>query len=96
MAHGRLAKDAAGPVVQSYVCNTSMRTRPKPPPPKLHLHTKMPPHSPIAAHFSGKLTSQVRRVLPAYLAIIFLFLFFTNTHFFKTVRPLVMALLRHC
>jgi len=44
----------------------------------------MPPHSPIAAHFSGKLTSQVRRVLPAYLAIIFLFLFFTNTHFFKT------------
>lgn len=44
----------------------------------------MPPHSPIAAHFSGKLTSQVRRVLPAYLLVVFLFLFFTNTHFFKT------------
>lgn len=44
----------------------------------------MPPHSPIAAHFKGKFTSQVRRVLPAYLALIFLFLFFANTHFFTT------------
>lgn len=42
----------------------------------------MPPHSPIASHFQGKLTSQVRRVLPAYLALVFLFLFFANTHFF--------------
>lgn len=55
-----------------------------PPPPKLRLDTRMPPHSPIASHFSGKLTSQVRRVLPAYLAIVFFFLFFTNTHFFTT------------
>ncbi|KAJ4375765.1 hypothetical protein N0V83_001041 [Neocucurbitaria cava] len=59
-----------------------MRTRSRPPPPKLHLETKMPPHSPIVAHFSGRLTSQVRRVLPAYLALLFLFLFFANTHFF--------------
>ncbi|KAF1840352.1 glycosyltransferase family 32 protein [Cucurbitaria berberidis CBS 394.84] len=42
----------------------------------------MPPHSPIASHFQGKLTSQVRRVLPAYLALLFVFLFFANTHFF--------------
>ncbi|KAI8938454.1 hypothetical protein NX059_004347 [Plenodomus lindquistii] len=44
----------------------------------------MPPHSPLTSHFSGKLTSQVRRILPAYLAFIFLFLFFTNAHFFTT------------
>jgi len=42
----------------------------------------MPPHSPIVSHFQGKLTSQVRRVLPAYLAVVFLLLFFANTHFF--------------
>lgn len=99
--YGRLAKGAAGPAVDSYVhstlsvCNISMRTRPKQPPPKLHLLTTMPPHSPMAAHFSGKLTSQVRRVLPAYLALVFLFLFFTNTHVFKTVRPLATPCLRH-
>ncbi|KAH6882020.1 hypothetical protein J4E91_008293 [Alternaria rosae] len=61
-----------------------MRTRPRAPPPKLHLNIAMAPHSPIAAHFSGKLTSQVRRVLPAYLALLFIFLFFANTHFFTT------------
>jgi|TARA_R110002003_G_scaffold805_3_gene21481 mannosyltransferase OCH1-like enzyme len=44
----------------------------------------MPPHSPIVTHFQGKLTSQVRRVLPAYLAVLFLLLFFANTHFFTT------------
>ncbi|KAL6711699.1 hypothetical protein ACN47E_004633 [Coniothyrium glycines] len=59
-----------------------MRTRSRPPPPKLRLITNMPPHSPIAAHFKGRLTSQVRRVLPAYLALIFLFLFFAQNHFF--------------
>jgi mannosyltransferase OCH1-like enzyme len=62
----------------------SMRDRSRPPPPKLHLQIKMPPHSPIAAHFQGKLTSQVRRVLPAYLAVLFLLLFFANTHFFTS------------
>ncbi|KAH7075098.1 nucleotide-diphospho-sugar transferase [Paraphoma chrysanthemicola] len=61
-----------------------MRSRSRPPPPKLHLVTKMPPHSPIVTHFQGKLTSQVRRVLPAYLAVVFLLLFFANTHFFTT------------
>ncbi len=59
-----------------------MRTRSRPTPPKLHLDVNMPLNSPITAHFQGKLTSQVRRVLPAYLALIFLFLFFANTHFF--------------
>ncbi|KAF2105186.1 nucleotide-diphospho-sugar transferase [Lophiotrema nucula] len=60
-----------------------MRTRSfRPPPLKLHLDTKMPAHSPIASHFQGRLTSQVRRVLPAYLALLFLVLFFANTHFF--------------
>jgi mannosyltransferase OCH1-like enzyme len=44
----------------------------------------MPPHSPIASHFQGRLTSQVRRVLPAYLAIVFLLVFFANVHFFTT------------
>lgn len=62
--------------------NLSMRTRSRPPPPKLDLSIRMPPHSPLSAHFQGKLTSQVRRVLPAYLALVFLFLFFANTHFF--------------
>ncbi|KAF2256048.1 glycosyltransferase family 32 protein [Trematosphaeria pertusa] len=42
----------------------------------------MPAHSPIASHFQGKLTAQVRRVLPAYLVLICLFVFFANTHFF--------------
>jgi mannosyltransferase OCH1-like enzyme len=42
----------------------------------------MTPRSPIVSHFQGKLTSQVRRVLPVYLAVIFLLLFFANTHFF--------------
>lgn len=42
----------------------------------------MRPHSPIVSHFQGKLTSQVRRVLPAYLALLFLLLFFANVHFF--------------
>lgn len=44
----------------------------------------MPPHSPIVSHFQGKLTNQVRRVLPAYLAVVFLLLFFANIHFFTT------------
>ncbi|KAH8726385.1 alpha-1,6-mannosyltransferase Och1 [Phaeosphaeriaceae sp. PMI808] len=44
----------------------------------------MPPHSPIATHFQGRFTSQVRRVLPAYLAVLFVLLFFANTHFFTT------------
>ncbi|KAF2200391.1 alpha-1,6-mannosyltransferase Och1 [Delitschia confertaspora ATCC 74209] len=39
-------------------------------------------NSPISSHFRGKLTSQVRRVLPAYLVLICLILFFTNSHFF--------------
>ncbi|KAJ4301935.1 hypothetical protein N0V90_004031 [Kalmusia sp. IMI 367209] len=42
----------------------------------------MPVHSPIASHFRSRLTTQVRRVLPAYLALLFLILFFANTHFF--------------
>ncbi|KAF2680064.1 glycosyltransferase family 32 protein [Lentithecium fluviatile CBS 122367] len=42
----------------------------------------MPAHSPIASHFRSKLTTQVRRVLPAYLVLICLFIFFCNTHFF--------------
>lgn len=60
----------------------NMRSRSRPPPPKLQLDTRMPPHSPIATHFSGKLTSQVRRVLPAYLAVVFLLLFLANTALF--------------
>jgi hypothetical protein len=70
-------------LIKSVVPNTSsMRGGSKSRPPKLHLDTRMPPHSPIAGHFQGKLTSQVRRVLPAYLAVIFLLFFFANTHFF--------------
>lgn len=42
----------------------------------------MPVHSPITSHFRSRLTTQVRRVLPAYLALLFLILFFANTHFF--------------
>lgn len=42
----------------------------------------MPAHSPIATHFRSKLTTQVRRVLPAYIVLICLFLFFCNTAFF--------------
>ncbi|EUC42062.1 glycosyltransferase family 32 protein [Bipolaris oryzae ATCC 44560] len=61
-----------------------MRTRSRPPPPKLSLKIMMRPSSPIVTQFSGKLTSQVRRVLPAYIALIFLFLFFANTEFFTT------------
>ncbi|KAF2736411.1 hypothetical protein EJ04DRAFT_463041 [Polyplosphaeria fusca] len=62
-----------------------MRTRSfRPPPLKLHLDTKMPVHSPIVSHFRSRLTTQVRRVLPAYLALVFLVLFFANTHFFTT------------
>lgn len=60
-----------------------MRTRSfRPPPLKLRLDTKMPAHSPIASHFRSRLTTQVRRVLPAYLALLFLVLFFANVHFF--------------
>ncbi|KAL5393513.1 hypothetical protein DPSP01_000329 [Paraphaeosphaeria sporulosa] len=54
----------------------------RPPPLKLHLDTKMPVHSPIASHFRSRLTTQVRRVLPAYLALLFIVLFFANAHFF--------------
>lgn len=62
-----------------------MRTRSfRPPPLKLHLDTKMPAHSPIASHFRSKLTTQVRRVLPAYILLIFLILFFANTNFFTS------------
>jgi mannosyltransferase OCH1-like enzyme len=60
-----------------------MRSRPRPPP-ILVLDTKMPPHSPITTHFRGKLTCQVRRVLPVYLAVLFVLIFFANTHFFTT------------
>ncbi|OAG12738.1 alpha-1,6-mannosyltransferase Och1 [Paraphaeosphaeria sporulosa] len=42
----------------------------------------MPVHSPIASHFRSRLTTQVRRVLPAYLALLFIVLFFANAHFF--------------
>ena len=60
-----------------------MRTRSfRPPPLKLHLDTKMPVHSPITSHFQGRFTTQVRRVLPVYLLLLFLFLFFANSHFF--------------
>ncbi|KAF2264657.1 hypothetical protein CC78DRAFT_580175 [Lojkania enalia] len=59
-----------------------MRARPKPPPPKLHLDTKMPVHSPIASRFRSKFTTQVRRVLPAYIVLIFIFLFFANSNLF--------------
>lgn len=62
-----------------------MRTRSfRPPPLNLRLNTKMPAHSPIASHFRSKLTTQVRRVLPAYLVLLVLFLIFANTHFFAT------------
>lgn len=58
-----------------------MRTRTsRPPPLRLHLDTRMPAHSPIASQFSGKLTSQVRRVLPIYVILIVVFLIFANTH----------------
>ena len=60
-----------------------MRTRTfRPPPLRLHLDTKMPAHSPIASHFRSRFTTQVRRVLPAYIALLFLFLFFLNSAFF--------------
>jgi mannosyltransferase OCH1-like enzyme len=59
-----------------------MRSRSRPPLPKLYLDFDMPPHSPIVSHFQGRLTSQVRRVLPVYLAIVFLLVFFANVHFF--------------
>jgi mannosyltransferase OCH1-like enzyme len=42
----------------------------------------MPAHSPIASHFRSKFTTQIRRVLPAYLLLLCLFIFFCNTHFF--------------
>ncbi|KAH7392306.1 nucleotide-diphospho-sugar transferase [Phaeosphaeria sp. MPI-PUGE-AT-0046c] len=60
-----------------------MRSRSNRPPP-LFIVTKMPPHSPITTHFRGKLTCQVRRVLPVYLAVLFVLIFFANTHFFFT------------
>ncbi|KAF1919281.1 alpha-1,6-mannosyltransferase Och1 [Ampelomyces quisqualis] len=44
----------------------------------------MPSHLSITTHFRGKLTCQIRRVLPLYLAVLFLLLFFANTHFFTT------------
>jgi mannosyltransferase OCH1-like enzyme len=62
-----------------------MRAASRPAPLKLHLDTTMNAlraSSPTAAHFRGKLTTQVRRVLPAYLTLICLVLFFANTHFF--------------
>lgn len=60
-----------------------MRTRSaRPPPLKLHLDTRMPAHSPIASHFRSRLTTQVRRVLPAYIVLVCLFLFFVNSAFF--------------
>jgi mannosyltransferase OCH1-like enzyme len=59
--------------------NLSMRPRSfRPPPLKLHLDTKMPTHSPIASHFRSRFTTQIRRVLPAYIILLFLFLFFAN------------------
>ncbi|KAF9740686.1 hypothetical protein PMIN02_002083 [Paraphaeosphaeria minitans] len=62
-----------------------MRTRSfRPPPLKFHLDTKMPVHSPIASHFRSRLTTQIRRVLPAYLALLFIVFFFANAHFFTT------------
>jgi mannosyltransferase OCH1-like enzyme len=39
-------------------------------------------NSPVASHFRGKMTAQVRRVLPAYVVLICLFIFFTNLDFF--------------
>ncbi|KAF2469833.1 uncharacterized protein BDR25DRAFT_370477 [Lindgomyces ingoldianus] len=60
-----------------------MRTRSsRPPPLKLHLDTKMPAHSPIASHFRIRLTTQVRRILPAYIVLILLFFFFANSDYF--------------
>ncbi|KAF2707315.1 glycosyltransferase family 32 protein [Pleomassaria siparia CBS 279.74] len=59
--------------------NNSMRTRSfRPVPLQLRLDTKMPVHSPIASHFRSRFTTQVRRVLPAYILLLFLFLFFAN------------------
>jgi mannosyltransferase OCH1-like enzyme len=60
-----------------------MRSRSRPPP-ILVLNTKMLAHSPITTHFRGKLTCQVRRVLPVYLAVLFVLVFLANTHFFTT------------
>ncbi|KAF2124136.1 glycosyltransferase family 32 protein [Dothidotthia symphoricarpi CBS 119687] len=42
----------------------------------------MPPHSPIASHFRSRLTAQVRRVLPAYVVLVVLCLFFVDSHIF--------------
>ncbi|ORY19030.1 alpha-1,6-mannosyltransferase Och1 [Clohesyomyces aquaticus] len=41
-------------------------------------------NSPIASHFRGRLTTQVRRVLPAYIVVVCLVVFFANVHFFTT------------
>jgi mannosyltransferase OCH1-like enzyme len=53
-------------------------------PPKLQLDmtsgVKM--NSPISSPFQGRLTSQVRRVLPAYIVLIVLVIFFINADFF--------------
>ncbi|KAF2274205.1 alpha-1,6-mannosyltransferase Och1 [Westerdykella ornata] len=40
-----------------------------------------PASSPITSHFRGKLTTQVRRVLPVYILLIVVFLLLTNVHF---------------
>jgi mannosyltransferase OCH1-like enzyme len=67
------------------VINLSMHPRPsKPSPRKLFVNTNMPAHSPIASHFRSRFTTQVRRVLPAYLLLIFLVIFFANSHFFTS------------
>jgi mannosyltransferase OCH1-like enzyme len=76
--------DREKPAVARSLNRSSMRSRSRPPPATLHLDLDMPPHSPIASHFQGRLTSQVRRVLPVYLAIVFLLVFFANVHFFTT------------
>ncbi|PSN72313.1 alpha-1,6-mannosyltransferase Och1 [Corynespora cassiicola Philippines] len=40
----------------------------------------MPAHSPIASHFRSRFTTQVRRVLPAYLLLVVVFLVLANSH----------------
>ncbi|KAF2019516.1 glycosyltransferase family 32 protein [Aaosphaeria arxii CBS 175.79] len=41
----------------------------------------MPAHSPIASHFRSRLTTQVRRVLPAYILLVLLLVLILNSSF---------------
>ena len=69
----------------SYKCVINLRMRirsSRPPPLKLYLNTKMPAHSPVTPCFRSRFITQVGRFLSAYLLVILLVLFFTNSYFF--------------